>query len=57
MKKYTLQWKLVGEPAYRKSGFEAPDMEHAVKCGYDFAKGMHGVPIIEFRVWEKTLVG
>lgn len=50
MKKYTLRFRLEGNAAFTKVIFEAPDMELAVKCGYDFAKGMHGIAIVEFRV-------
>jgi len=54
MKKYTVQWKLQGENDYRVSVFEAPDMESAVKNGYGIAKGMHGVPVVLFRVEPLT---
>lgn len=53
MKKYTVRFRLVGQAAFTKVVYEAPDMEIAVKCGYDFAKGMHGIAIADFQVVAK----
>ena len=50
LKKYTIQFRLADEVAYRKVGFEASNMDEAIKFGYAHAKGMHGVDIAEFRI-------
>jgi len=53
MKKFIVRYRLKGEVAYRKTTLELPDMEFAVKCGYDHAKGLHGVPVVELHVVDK----
>lgn len=51
MCKFTLRIKFAGGAAYHKSSYEAPDMETAVKCGYDEAKKANpGIPVVEFQV-------
>lgn len=50
MNKYEVRYRLKGEPAHRKVVLELPDMEFAVKSGYDHARGMHGVPVVSFQV-------
>lgn len=47
---YVLLYRLAGELESHKVRFEAKDMEHAVKYGYGCAKGLHGVPVVEFSV-------
>lgn len=54
MNKYSLRVKYAGSAAYYKYSYDAPDMETAVKCGYDWAKSENqGIPIIEFIVSAK----
>ena len=51
MRKFILRIKFAGGSAYHKSSFEAPDMETAVKCGYDEAKKVSpGIPVVDFQV-------
>lgn len=50
MNKYEIRYRLKGEPAHRKTVLELPDMERAIKSGYDFAKGMHGIQVVSFQV-------
>lgn len=51
MNKYSLRVKYAGGVAYHKFSYEAPDMEFAVKSGYEFAKTQNpGIPIVQFIV-------
>jgi hypothetical protein len=51
MAKFIIRVKYAGGAAYHKHSFEAPDMEFAVKSGYDFAKAQNpGIPIMEFHI-------
>ena len=54
MNKYSLRVKYTGGAAYHKYSYEAPDMETAVKCGYDYARRENpGIPIMEFQVFNR----
>jgi len=56
MKKFTIRYRLKDEATYRKTTLELPDMEFAVKAGYDCARGMHGVPVVELLVTQEDWV-
>lgn len=51
MKSFTVRVKFQGDVAYHKYGYDAPDMETAVKCGYDHAKSSKpGQSVVEYQV-------
>lgn len=53
MNKYTVRFRLEGQCAFNKIPFEAPDMEAAVKAGYRFAQGIHGIAVVDFQVVDR----
>lgn len=55
-RKYTLRVRFINGVAFHKHTYEAPDMETAVKCGYDHVKSFNpGIPVMEFIVLQKEL--
>lgn len=54
MSRYTVRYRLAGEPHFHKVVIEALDMKGAIDAGYGIAKGMHGLAIIDFNVSPKA---